>query len=326
MFEFLSHRRIQQHLETIKERFPRMSQYQSFEEIPERLRVTPCIRAWMAMGARGFESIPEEYLCDSVIFQGIYTKRLLGFDASKIQTSRYKQMLIFSAWSHQSAVLAIPVVYLTPDALLQIADFKSHPLDVLINNPLYESIFDSTLANAMIKKSYLSLKLIQQYPGRFEIDSGSIRACILSSAFCYEEIQLSGKMYILEQMLEEGFWPSDHEHLFEQSVGPGVDWGLRPTGPLEAFLSRMVVSRCHPNAKACVLPLFTALFNTYPKDLVMSELGSSIEGCEFLFDLYPEDEIREYAKNDRRLRGALLERDLGGFDVVQTHPQTRQWR
>ena len=293
-----------------------MSQYESFDEIPERLRVAPCIRAWMAMGARGFESIPEKYLSDSVIFQGIYIKRLLGFDASKITTSRYKQMLIFSAWCHHSGIWQIPVVYLTQDALLQLADFRTHPLDSVIHKPLYESIFDSHLANAMITKSSGSLKLLEQYPGRFEIDPESVKASILTNAFCYEDVQRSGTMNILEEMLRDGFWPSDHEHLFEQSVMPGVDWGQRPKRPSEAFERRLIVSRCAPNARGQVLPLFTALFNTYPKELVMTELAVLKGGCDFLFDLYHEDEIREYAKQDRRLRGALLERDLGGFEAV----------
>lgn len=320
MFEFLSHRRIQQQLETIKERFPRMSQFQSFEEIPERLRVTPCIRAWMAVGGRGFESIPDQYLCDSIIFQGIYTKRLLGFDASKIKTSRYKQMLIFSAWCHRSGLLNIPVVYLTQDALMTLSGFKNFPLDGVIGKPLYECLFDSHLANAMITRSSRSLRLLEEYPDRFDIDPESVKACILASAFCYGDVERSGTMPILEDMLRDGFWPGEHEHLFEQSVQPGVDWGLRPTGPLQAFSSKKVVSRCDPNARSSVLPLFTALFNTYPKDQVMSELAGSQDGCDFLFELYPESEILSYAKQDRRLRGALLERDLGGFSPHPSNP------
>ena len=126
MFEFLSHGRIRQQLENLKERHPQMSQYQNFEDIPERLRVTARIRAWMAFGARGFEWIPERYLRDSMIFQGIYEKRLHDFSATAFKTARYKQMLLFSAWSHSSGACQIPLVYLTPSTLKALARLKNN--------------------------------------------------------------------------------------------------------------------------------------------------------------------------------------------------------
>ena len=178
------------------------------------------------------------------------------------------------------------------------------------------SIFDSGLANVMIAASPRNLRLLAQYPGRFDVNRESVITGILTDAFGFEYVEESGCMPILEDMLREGFWPGNHEHLVVQSMMSLVSWGDRPTGPLEALARRSSVILGVSKARNQVIPLFTALFNTYSKNLVMSELAGSLEGLDFLFEIYAEEEIRGHARHDRRLRGALLERDLGGYVVV----------
>lgn len=168
----------------------------------------------------------------------------------------------------------------------------------------------------MIAASPRNLRLLAQYPGRFDVNRESVITGILTDAFGFEYVEESGCMPILEDMLREGFWPGNHEHLVVQSMMSLVSWGDRPTGPLEALARRSSVILGVSKARNQVIPLFTALFNTYSKNLVMSELAGSLEGLDFLFEIYAEEEIRGHARHDRRLRGALLERDLGGYVVV----------
>lgn len=325
MYEFVTYDAVEKKLSRLMASNPQMEGYKIFEDIPESLRTTPCIRAWMAFRRHGF-CVPEEYVNDSIVFQGLYQDPLGIRNVYKHKTSRYRHMLIFSAYCHHQSIAYMPVVFLTKPLIDILKRFRTNPLGNLIHIETVESIFDSALVNYMVSTCPSNLRLLNKYPERFAIEDASVVSGIRTSAFCYGYVQDAGKLHILEDMLREGYWPGEDPKLARESEQPGVHWGARPSCPREAVERMMIVRCCHPNARSGVLPIFKALFNTYDTQQIIDELATSQDGINYLFENYPTDKIRVFAQNNRRLRGALLEHDLGGFTAQEPLPQRRQWR
>jgi hypothetical protein len=284
-----------------------MSNYTTFQSIPEELRGEAALVAWIY--AKGhLQFIPKAYRSEFIFEAAVIAENDALYFLGPEETSQYEELALIALKKNPHQIQKLAEEFFTEAftikactqviALIRYIDWSSTKVHLATPN-LIRTVGSVSLIHAGELVATIGGK------ARALLDEEVLRVAIKDSVANLLRLDALNARPILEKMLKEGFWYPETDSSIKLMLSNGRDYRKPPASPEEA-LFRLLESSGEP-----FRILHRIMMKTFPIESVILTLSHDAHSLNFLFDLYSADELRPHTQLSRAMRGRLLEQEMG---------------
>jgi hypothetical protein len=286
-----------------------MSTFETFQDIPQGLRGEAHLVGWL-LECGSLCDIPASYRTD-LIFEAAAAHESSALSQIKPEdTTHYEALALIALKRNPTQIKYVPAHILTEDFVIkacinsrglirQIVWSDDNENGVMVTKHLVNQIGSQSLIHACELVNAIGDE------DRDLLTDESIRAAIKVSVADLIRLRDLGALPILQDMVDKGYWPPESDKTIQFDLSAGRDYRLRPATPAE------VLERLTGVMGLSYSILNTRVMKSFPIEDVITTLSQDQSSLDLLFKLYTADELRPHMRLSQRLKGRLLEEDLG---------------
>lgn len=276
------------------------ARFSSFESIPEELRDFEVAHKWLVtsvlvrnMGAdSALERIPKHLVNDQIRRTAVITsvRALMFIDPQ--DTDIYMELVLQATAASNFGYIMIHESFQTLETLEAIIDHNPQHMSMNWNGHQW---MKPLLTQAMIDRVAAISYPFAMSVGIRNVAWSSVKEMLVNNPDSYQDLTQRGGGDLIVKMIQEGGWPAKLDGYYNYKP-------KRLT-----VLAGLLMNAEEGSAKHY---LYRAHLQTFPIDKVLKVMNTP-EKRNLLLEIYPPEALLVHAKDDRHLRGTLLEDALG---------------
>jgi hypothetical protein len=285
----------------------RMFEYRYFHEIPSFLLGEEPLVGWL-FGTGNFTAIPKRYVTEMILEVAVAHEPMALANIKPSETCQYEALALAGLKRNSAQIKFIPRKWRTEEFIIKACVRYSSVIQHIDWGAEGRRLVTRNLVNQVGSASLVHAADLVQYIGqaaRDLLEDESIRSAIKFKASDLYRLLDLGAANLLKDMVKEGYWPPacDDSVVFDKSFGP--HYRRRPASPAQA-LERL----CYPMDVPYWMLHSNAML-AFPIEDVIAALSVDQRSLDILFRLYEPEALRPYVKLSARMKGRLLEQDMG---------------